>query len=462
MDTVRIGKLLALAGSVTALAASTAGAQTLRVFYFEDWETVDLGDAVDEDVTGPLDTNADGIDDFFPDADGDGEADVWAGADGFTGLGWTVNTPRQPGIPSQLDLGVEEWREWALANSKWWAFDVDNQRRGEFANGFAGGSTVAIADPDEWDDIQAPFTDPVTGITTLESPENLDTWDSALSSPEIPVPAGLAEVVVDFSLSWRDEDNQDFRLTAQFTDGNGNAVGLPVVLMDVVSTPNTDPKFLNDFTNAQFSQLVADAPSNPTNIGADVFPNGDTIAVPAGASAIQLTFDLFNAGNDWWFAFDNLALLGESSGGPIIAPGNFVVGGQLLYTTVTPSFTISRAIEADSYLVEISDAADFSSIVYSDTIVPASPDDLQIPVSVPAGTVNTGEYFIRATATNSVGDTVSLNSPNFFILNDVIGDRNGDGVYDAFDIADLAAPFGELTFQDISVFLQAFVQASQP
>lgn len=462
MNNVRTGHLLALAGSITALAASTAGAQTLRVFYFEDWETVDLGDAQDENVSGPLDTNADGIDDFFPDADGDGEPDVWAGLDGFAGQGWTVNTPRQPGIPSQLDLGVKEWREWALTNSKWWAFDVDNQRRGEFANGFAGGSTVAVADPDEWDDIQAPFTDPVTGVVTLESPENLDTWDSALSSPEIPVPAGLSEVVIDFSLSWRDEDAQDLRITAQFTDGSGNAVGLPVVLMDVVSNPNTDPKFLNDFANAQFSQLVADAANDPGNIGPGVFPNGDTIALPAGASAIRLTFDLFNAGNDWWFAFDNLALLGESSGGPIIAPGNFVVGGQLLYQTVTPSFTLSRAIEADSYFVEVSSSADFSTIVYSDTVLPASPDDLTIPVQLPAGTVNTGEFFIRATASNPIGDTVSLNAPNFFVLNSVIGDRNGDGVYDAFDIADLAAPFGSLTFQDIGVFLQAFSQASQP
>ncbi len=462
MHTVRTGHLLAIAGSLTAIAASTAGAQTLRVFYFEDWETVDLGDAQDETVSGPLDTSGDGIPDFFPDADGDGVPDVWAGRDGFASVGWTVVTPSQPGIPSQLDLGVKEWREWALTNSKWWAFDVDNQRRGEFANGFAGGSTVAVADPDEWDDIAAPFTDPVTGIVTLESPQNLTLWGSTLISPEVAVPAGLSEIVIDFSLSWRPENDQAFRLVAQFTDGSGGNVGLPVVLMDVVSTPNTDPRFFGNFPNAQFSQLVADAPSNPTNIGAGVFPNGDTIAVPAGASAVQLAFDLFDAGNNWWFAFDNLALLGESTGGPIIAPGNFVVGGQLLYQTVTPAFTLSRAIEADSYTVEISRTNDFSDIVYTTTVLPASPDDLGIPVQVPAGTVNTGEYFIRASATNIIGETVSLNAPNFFILNDVIGDRNGDGVYDAFDIADLAPPFGELTFQDINVFLQAFSQASQP
>jgi hypothetical protein len=463
MAKLSITGLVAVAGTALALGTGDAAAQQFRVFFLEDFETVDLGDALDETVNDELDTNGDGINDFFTDQDGDGEADVWAGEPAFNLLGWTIDTPSDPNLPNQLNLGVEEWRQWALANSNWWAFDVDNQRRGEFANGFAGGSTVAVADPDEWDDIQAPFTDPVTGITTQESPENLTSWTSALTTPEIAIPAGKDEIQIDFSLSWRDEDAQDAQLVAQFTDGSGNAVGAPVVLMDVVSTPNTDPKFLNDFPNAQFSQLVADAPSDPTNIGPDVFPNGDLLQVPAGAAGIQLTFSVLNAGNDWWFAIDNLVLLAESAGGPIIAPGNFVINAQLINQTVTPSFTLTRAIEADSYQVEIADSADFSNIVTTiSNIVPADPNDLTIDVQVPSGSLNSGEYYVRASATNVIGTTGSLNAPQFFVINDAVGDRDGDGDYDAFDIVDLAEPFGQITFGDIGAFLSAYQDATGP
>ena len=106
----------------------------------------------------------------------------------------------------------------------------------------------------------------------------------------LPIDISAAEsgtLVLTFASSWRPEYDSDYHQTGNLTvsfDG-----GEPVELFLWESDPSS-PNFKDD---------------NSTN---------ETITVeidhPAGAQTMVLTFGLFYAGNDWWWAIDNLVLTG--------------------------------------------------------------------------------------------------------------------------------------------------------
>ena len=50
-------------------------------------------------------------------------------------------------------VGAAEWKGWSFADKDWWVQTAGDLRRAEFAR---GQGNVAIADPDEWDDIGGP------------------------------------------------------------------------------------------------------------------------------------------------------------------------------------------------------------------------------------------------------------------------------------------------------------------
>ena len=118
-----------------------------------------------------------------------------ANAQAWTGTppaGWMVD---DSGVPFMADStrGVTEWEGWSFANKDWWVSAAGDQQRGEFA---LGQGTVAVADPDEWDDKGNPINGtPFAGY-----------YNALFKTPAISL-AGAASgtVKLTFSSSWRDE-----------------------------------------------------------------------------------------------------------------------------------------------------------------------------------------------------------------------------------------------------------------
>jgi len=161
-------------------------------------------------------------------------------------------------------VGVTEWEEWSFASKDWWAEVAGDQTRTQFS---LGSGKIAVADPDEWDD--------------LGNPAALYTYNTQLLSPVINV-GGAASLSLQFASSWRPEAFQKASLDVIY-DG----VTTEVFRWDSVEGPAFKP-------DAQNELVTVALPS------------------PAGAAKLRLAFNLFDAGNNWWWAIDNVDL---SSGG---------------------------------------------------------------------------------------------------------------------------------------------------
>ncbi len=170
--------------------------------------------------------------------------------------GWTID---DGGMPNG---GVTEWRGWSFADPVWWA-SVDDQLRSDFTR--ASGA-IAVADPDEWDDL----------------PRDPGFFESFLQTPVIGI-SGAAENTLElrFDSSWRPEDTQTANITVSY-DGGASTEVLRF------TSVNGDQDFKAQATNESV-----------------VVPLNN----PAGASTLRLEFGLFDAGNDWWWAIDNIEVV---------------------------------------------------------------------------------------------------------------------------------------------------------
>jgi hypothetical protein len=182
-------------------------------------------------------------------------------------------------MPPQSDpvSGRPEWEGWSFADWTWWYSQVDDQNRSLFTKSHGA---IAIADPDEWDDFGNP--DGTRGY-----------MNTYLSTPAISL-VGVAanSAFLKFDSSWRPEgaddagpdglltNDQTATITASF---NG---GAPVQLMKWNSIGGS-PTFHPDNENESVTLVLNN---------------------PAGATNVVITFSLTLAGNDWWWAFDNVAL----------------------------------------------------------------------------------------------------------------------------------------------------------
>jgi hypothetical protein len=212
---------------------------TVATLFAEDFEGLVLGPKVDESQPG---------------------VKVWTKK---APPGWTIDDTGVPGAGTAQD-GVTEWAGWSFADRLWWTAAAADQRRSEFTKGIG---TVAIADPDEWDD----------------APRPAGRYNTYLSTPAIDISAAKAGTLeLTFDSSWRPEfadyGEQSGNLKVSF-DG-GKAQELFLWLSDTSS-----PKFKPDATN-ETVKVKIDA--------------------PAGAKSMVLTFGLFNCGNNWWWAIDNI------------------------------------------------------------------------------------------------------------------------------------------------------------
>jgi hypothetical protein len=218
----------------------------------EDFEGVVLGASVEESA---------------------GTKDVWTNVPPAS---WTVDNSGVPGFGNPAIDGVTEWAGWAFVKRDWW-FIVDPQGRDNFQ---LGQGTVVVADPDEWDDSAHP-----AGYNVA-----VDSYDTWLSTPPIDISGCEAGTVqLQFDSSWRPEFDNDYHQSATVTasfDG-GEKIELFLWLSDP-SSPNYKPKSL-----ANENETVVIDLNNPS-----------------WAKSVVLTFGLFDAGNDWWWAFDNVKVSG--------------------------------------------------------------------------------------------------------------------------------------------------------
>ena len=186
--------------------------------------------------------------------------------------GWIVDESGVPGIGDLATDGVTEWAGWAFADKQFW-INTDQQRRAEFE---LGQGVVAVADCDEWDDADHP------------GPIASDPYDTWLSTPAIDISAVQAGTLqLKFDSSWRPEFDDDYHQTANITASFNGAEPIEVLLWE---SDSSSPNFKHDQSTNE--TIIVDLDN------------------PPWATSVVLTFGLFDAGNDWWWAIDNIQITG--------------------------------------------------------------------------------------------------------------------------------------------------------
>jgi len=194
---------------------------------------------------------------------------------------WTNQPPTGWTIKNQLAApGMPEWDGWAFANGEWWTLTAEDQERSKFTG--AGGKavkTIAIADPDEWDD--------------LNDPDSKGTFNSWLSTPAIDISkVAPNSMIVKFDSSLRPEPPQVNELTVAF-DGGDKIV---LVRMEAVGTDNI-------YKEPHNKVELKRADKEDVNLTIEVkVPN------PVGAKKAIFTWAVIEAKNNWWWAIDNISI----------------------------------------------------------------------------------------------------------------------------------------------------------
>ncbi len=281
-----------------------------------------------------------------------GKASVWTD---IPPAGWVMDESGVPGAGDVAQDGVTEWAGWCFADVDFW-IQSDFQRREEFAR---GQGVVAVADPDEWDD----------------KPHNSGTYDTFITSPIIPlVNVEPNSVVLKFDSSWRPEDDQKARLIAGF-----------------------DAEDVTIFSWNSGTGVGEFKDDNSTNEA--LLYNIDS---RADQLFVRFTFEMFDAGNDWWWAVDNILVSGDANPvGDLISVSktgqkfNLFEESQLNMTTETFEVMLTKAPQSGSVTV---------------TVYPTSLED-DITLSSPNGTLNGKNLELTFTQAN-VPQTVTVTVVN--------------------------------------------------
>ena len=225
---------------------SLVQAQSTIVLLEEDFESLSLGPNVDEGVAGDA---------------------VWTD---IPSPGWINDANGVPGVDDPATDGVTEWAGWGFADKDWWVETAGDQDRSQFD---LGQGIVAVADPDEWDDASHP------------GPMSEDAYDVWLSTPPIDLSVSKAGTVqLQFDSSWVPEFDDNYHQSARVSVSFDGEEPIELLL------------WVSESGNANYKESA----TNET-VTLD-------IDNPANASSMVLTFGLFDAGNDWWWAIDNIVV----------------------------------------------------------------------------------------------------------------------------------------------------------
>ncbi|MFV2117504.1 phosphocholine-specific phospholipase C [Streptomyces sp. Act-28] len=179
-------------------------------------------------------------------------------------LGWTRTAPEGWTVTNAPDMpqGTRELQGWTFVSKQFW-FPA-GQNRSHFTRALG---VVAVADPDDWDD---------TG-----GPSGRGRFDSTLTSPAVDIPPGTSTLHLGFDSHYRQEDPQEAEVVLEFDSGDR------VRLLHYGSATSGT----TDQGRDQENRLVR-----------------LSCPVPAGAGSAKVSFRLFDAGNNWYWAIDNVRL----------------------------------------------------------------------------------------------------------------------------------------------------------
>ncbi|MDP6794196.1 MAG: immunoglobulin domain-containing protein [Verrucomicrobiota bacterium] len=249
--------------------------------YYETFDDVKLGPNVDERLSRKKAWTRTGPKGWLVDRSG-----VPGNSEDHVGY---VADKDEDGYPD--NDGVSEWAGWSFANYKWWVKTAGDQTRSQFT---LAKNVVAVADPDEWDD-----------KPHARSAAN-GWYKTLLKTPKIDVSGIIAGTLsARFHSSWRPEFDGNYHQEGYILASYDGAE--PVEILTWVSDRGS-PNYHGNNQNE-----VVTLPLNN----------------PDGAKNLQLSFGMREAGNDWWWAIDNLVVFGGA-----IASASADLGGSISFEVV--------------------------------------------------------------------------------------------------------------------------------
>lgn len=273
---------VALFAAFALISPQFATAQLGSVLYSEDFESLagSLGPSVNE-RTGLSKVTAVASDPAsvpIPNAFTHTPPAGWTIDNNFTAYGAAVGAGGVP-LLGDPDFGVDEWEGWSIARKEFWIF-AEDQTRSQFTN--ASGN-VAVADGDEWDDLN---------VNGIPRPGYMNT---NLVTGDINVAGHQGQTLkLSFDSSWRPEAFDDSHVDPLLSNKNNQSA---VVAASFDGGAETFLTFWDSDSGGGFYK--GDAQNEALAFD---------LAVPPGATNVQLKFGYYNAANDWWWAIDNLAL----------------------------------------------------------------------------------------------------------------------------------------------------------
>ncbi len=276
-------------------------------------------------------------------------------------------------------------------------------------------------DPDEYYDLGDP-----------DDPTHGGYYSASLVSPSIPVSGGQF-YGLGFDSSWRyeafddsapgfvDQNNQEVEIIASF-DVGGNT---QVVKWN---SDDTDVNWKPDAPDEHFNANGADIPA---------------IEAPAGATSMQLHFNIANAGNDWWWAVDNVQVEDLTGG-----TGNVL--SEDFESSVTLADSVNERLAASAKVT----SAPGSTTTVLGTMYPTAAKPDAFTHSARAGSNVTTTIDVGNQGDNNVGvlewEGWSFATPDFWTFADTQGREEftkGTGVVaiaDGDEWTDLGSPTGKL------------------
>ncbi len=219
-------------------------------------------------------------------------------------LGFTVDNS------AMASGGVPEYKGWSFMDKQPWINQAGDQSRSSFS---LGSGTVAVGDPDQFDDVAngGPFNS-----TMLSRPISL-----------VGVAPGTAKL--EFDSSFRPEDTQVGVLQVRYDGGAWE----DLLTLNPSNTNNEPPSASN--INANINERLISGVNTGVSSGGKGNIPFRALQNPAGASSMQLRWNVTGK-NTWWWAVDNLRVTGTLTGIPFTG-----VSSPTFWNLDIPKLTVS-------------------------------------------------------------------------------------------------------------------------